>query len=40
EECCFIEREAKENRMTEEDLIGLVMGLFFITGYKTMFGKE
>lgn len=40
EERSFIEREAKENNVTETELIELLFGMMFIAGYKTLTGKE
>lgn len=36
----FMETEAKDNDVTVEELFDLILGLFFITGYKVTFGKE
>lgn len=39
-EADYMESEAKDNDVTVEELFDLILGLFFITGYKVTFGKE
>lgn len=36
----FMKDEANENDVTVEELFDLILGLFFMSGYKVTFGKE